>query len=55
MKYKKGQGNLSFRSVKRPKRVNDAFYGCEKVEEIVLALRFIHILRTVNLRQLKGM
>ena len=38
MKYKKGWGNLSFRSVIRPKRVNDTFYGCEKVEETVLAL-----------------
>ena len=26
----KGWENLSFRSVKRPKRLTDAFYGCEK-------------------------
>ena len=28
-----GWRNLSLRSVKRPKRLTDAFYGCEKVEE----------------------
>ena len=31
--YKKRWGNISFRSVKRPKELTGAFYGCEKVEK----------------------
>ena len=33
MKYIKGQRNLSFWSVKRPKRLTDAFFGCGKVKK----------------------
>ena len=33
--YLKGQGNLPFRSVNRPKRATVGFYGCEKVGKIV--------------------
>ena len=31
----KGLGNLSFGSIKRPKRANDAFCDCEEVEEVL--------------------
>ena len=35
LKFIKGEGNLSFPSVKRPKRANRrTIYGCEKVEKI---------------------
>ena len=40
---------------KGPKSLTDAFYGCKKSQENVLVLRFVHILKTVRLRQLKGM
>ena len=29
----KGEGNMSFLSVKRPKRLTDAFYGCKEVQK----------------------
>ena len=33
LKYIKGYENLSFRSVKRPEGLTNAFYGCEKVKK----------------------
>ena len=33
LKYIKGYENLSFRSIKRPKGLTNAFYGCEKVKK----------------------
>ena len=33
LKYIKGYENLSFRSVKRPEELTNAFYGCEKVKK----------------------
>ena len=32
-KYMNGYGNVSFRSVKGPKGLKDAFHGCEKVDK----------------------
>ena len=52
MKYIKGQGNLSFRSVKKPKRLRDAFFGCGKVKK---SFWFSNLLKTVHLQHLNIM
>ena len=33
VKYMKGKGYLSFRSIKRLKRIIDSFYGCERLQK----------------------
>ena len=38
LKYTKGAGNLSFRSVKGPTGLRDILYECEKSRENVLVL-----------------
>ena len=50
-------GNLSFRSVKRPKRADRCLLWLSLSRENVLVLWFndYHILKTVHLQQLKGM
>ena len=52
MKYIKGQGNLSFQSVKRPKRLTDASFGCGKVKK---TFWFSNLFKTVHLQQLNRM
>ena len=52
MKYIKGQRNLSFQSVKRPKRLTDSFFGCGKVKKMFW---FSNLLKTVHLQQLNRM
>lgn len=44
---------MSFRSLKGPKRVTDAFHGCERDKELPGLVTFIHIEKTVHLQQLK--
>ena len=50
----RGMGKSLFSSVKRPKRAKRRIYACEKVEKISSVLWFVHIFKTVHLRQLKG-
>ena len=52
MKYIKGQRNLSFKSVKRPKRLTDSFFGCGKVKKMFW---FSNLFKTVHLQQLNRM
>ena len=52
MKYIKGQRNLSFQSVKRPKRLTDSFFGCGKVKNMFW---FSNLFKTVHLQQLNRM
>ena len=46
----KGEGNMSFLSVKRPKRLTDAFYGCKEVQK---TLRFCDLF--IFKQQLNGL
>ena len=53
LEYMEGKKILSYRFVKRPEGLSEAFYGCEKVVKIVPVLLFIHISKKGNLQKLK--
>ena len=54
LKYMKGAGNLSFRSVKGPTGLRDIFYECGKSRENVLVLWFLHIFKTLHLKSMQS-
>ena len=53
MKYIKGYGNLSFGSVKRPKRANGRIYGSSKVKKISWFCDFFSFFKDSALKAVK--